>query len=76
MRRRQPGLGSRCGELVKAARARGGGLPCPDGLLKMITATVLLAALEEEMTEHLGHEKHHPTAAEEDGNPWRSGNGA
>ncbi len=55
-------------ELVKAARARGDELTGPDGLLKMITATVLQAALEEEMTEHLGYEKHHPTAAEQDGN--------
>ena len=47
-------------ELVKAARARGDDLTGPDGLLKMITATVLQAALDEEMTEHLGHEKHHP----------------
>ncbi len=46
-------------ELVKAARARGEDLTGPEGLLKMITATVLQAALEEEMTEHLGHEKHH-----------------
>ena len=45
-------------ELVKAARARGEDLTGPQGLLKMITATVLEAALEEEMTEHLGHEKH------------------
>lgn len=54
-------------ELVKAARARGDDLTGPGGLLKMITATVLQAALEEEMTEHLGHEKHH-TSAREDGN--------
>src|SRR6478672_458736 len=54
-------------ELVKAARARGDDLTGPDGLLKMITATVLQAALEEEMTEHLGHEKHQP-AAGQDGN--------
>ena len=45
-------------ELVKAARARGDDLTGPDGLLKSITATVLEAALEEEMTEHLGHDKH------------------
>lgn len=50
-------------ELVKAARARGEELTGPDGLLKMITATVLQAALDEEMTEHLGHEKHQPTVA-------------
>ena len=48
-------------ELVKAARARGEDLTGPDGLLKSITATVLETALEEELTEHLGHEKHgHP----------------
>jgi transposase-like protein len=45
-------------ELVRAARARGEDLTGPDGLLKAITATVLQTALEEEMTEHLGHEKH------------------
>ena len=37
-------------------------------MLKTITATVLQAALEEEMTEHLGREKHHSTAAGQDGN--------
>jgi putative transposase len=45
-------------ELVKAARARGEELTGPDGLLKSITKQVLESALEEEMTEHLGHEKH------------------
>jgi transposase-like protein len=45
-------------KLVKAARARGEELTGPDGLLKAITATVLETALEEELTEHLGHEKH------------------
>jgi putative transposase len=47
-------------ELVKAARARGEALTGPDGLLKTITATVLESALEEEMSEHLGYDKHHP----------------
>ncbi|MFZ5872406.1 MAG: IS256 family transposase [Actinomycetota bacterium] len=51
-------------ELVKAARARGGDLTGPDGLLKSITATVLESALEEEMTEHLGHAKHQVPTAE------------
>jgi len=46
-------------ELVKAARERGDDITGPDGLLKSITATVLEAALEEEMTDHLGHAKHH-----------------
>src|SRR5919199_5212620 len=45
-------------ELVRAARARGEDLTGPDGLLKTITATVLESALEEEMNEHLGFEKH------------------
>jgi len=45
-------------DLVKAARERGDDITGPDGLLKSITATVLEAALEEEMTDHLGHPKH------------------
>ena len=32
----------------------------PDGLLKQLTKTVLETALNEEMTEHLGYEKHDP----------------
>lgn len=44
-------------QLVKAARERGEQITGPDGLLKMITKTVLESALEEEMTEHLGHEE-------------------
>src|SRR5690348_576860 len=47
-------------ELVRAARARGESITGPDGLLKTITATVLESALEEELTEHLGHEKNRP----------------
>jgi len=54
-------------ELVKAARARGEDLTGPDGLLKAITATVLETALEEEMTDHLGHAKH-AVPADESGN--------
>ena len=46
------------GELVKAARARGDDLTGPDGLLKVITKQVIEAALEEEMTEHVGYDKH------------------
>ena len=45
-------------ELVKAARARGDELTGPDWLLKAITKQVLEAALEEEMTEHVGYDKH------------------
>jgi putative transposase len=51
-------------QLVKAARDRGEDITGPQGLLKSITATVLEAALEEEMTDHLGHAKHQPLAAE------------
>lgn len=45
-------------ELVRAARERGEDLTGPDGLLKSITATVLETALDEELTEHLGYDKH------------------
>ena len=44
-------------ELVAQARERGLALTGPDGLLKMFTKNVLETALNEEMTEHLGHEK-------------------
>ena len=59
---RKPGKAERDAvtQLVRAARARGEDLTGPEGLLKTITATVLEAALEEEMTEHLGHAKHEP----------------
>jgi putative transposase len=45
-------------ELVRRAREQGLSLTGPDGLLKQLTKTVLEAALNEELTEHLGHEKH------------------
>src|SRR3954451_5772841 len=45
-------------ELVVAARARGEGLTGPDGLLKTLTKTVLETAVEEEISEHLGYDKH------------------
>jgi transposase-like protein len=45
-------------ELVAAARDRGEELTGPDGLLKSITKQVLEAALEEEMSEHVGYDKH------------------
>lgn len=41
------------------ARERGLELTGPDALLKMFTKNVLETALNEEMTEHLGHEKNH-----------------
>jgi putative transposase len=45
-------------ELVKAARDRGVALTGPDGLLKALTKTVVETALDEEMAEHLGYDKH------------------
>lgn len=45
-------------QLVAAARARGEDLTGPDGLLKFLTKTVLETALDEEMNEHLGYQKH------------------
>jgi putative transposase len=43
--------------MVAQARARGLALTGPDGLLKLFTKNVLETALNEEMTEHVGHEK-------------------
>jgi putative transposase len=47
-------------ELVRAARDKGVALTGPDGLLKALTKTVIETALEEEMAEHLGYDKHDP----------------
>ena len=44
-------------ELVRLAKEQGLSLTGPDGLLKQVTRNVLETALNEEMTEHLGHEK-------------------
>ena len=45
-------------ELVRLAKEQGLSLTGPDGLLKQLTKTVLETALNEEMTEHLGYDKH------------------
>jgi putative transposase len=50
-------------ELVRLAQEQGLSLTGPDGLLKQLTKTVLETALNEEMTEHLGYEKHDPPEA-------------
>jgi transposase-like protein len=50
-------------ELVRLAKEQGLSLTGPDGLLKQLTKTVLESALQEEMTEHLGYEKHDPVGA-------------
>jgi putative transposase len=47
-------------ELVRQAKEQGLSLTGPDGLLKQLTKTVLETALNEELTEYLGHEKHAP----------------
>jgi putative transposase len=51
-------------ELVRLAKEQGLSLTGPDGLLKQLTKTVLETALAEEMTEHLGHEKHAPAGGD------------
>jgi putative transposase len=50
-------------ELVRLAKEQGLSLTGPDGLLKQLTKTVLETSLNEEMTEHLGYEKHDPVGA-------------
>src|SRR4051795_3715068 len=50
-------------ELVRLAQEQGLSLTGPDGLLKQLTKTVLETALNEEMTEHLGYDKHDRTAS-------------
>ena len=47
-------------ELVEQARAEGVGLVGADGLLTRLTKSVLETALEAEMTEHVGYDKHDP----------------
>jgi len=47
-------------ELVRLAKEQGLSLTGPDGLLKQLTKTVLETALNEELTGHLGYEKHDP----------------
>ena len=47
-------------ELVCSARSRGVAMTGPTGLLAALTKTVIETALDEEMTEHLGYDKHDP----------------
>ena len=54
-------------ELVRMAKEQGLSLTGPDGLLKMLTKTVIETALDEEMSEHLGYGKHE-TAAKDTAN--------
>jgi putative transposase len=54
--------------MVAEAKARGLELTGPNGLLKLFTKNVLETALNEEMTEHLGHEKNQVEPARESTN--------
>ena len=51
-------------ELVARAREQGVSLTGPGGVLKQLTKAVLETALNQEMTEHLGHDKHGPAGNE------------
>jgi transposase-like protein len=51
-------------ELVRRAREQGISLTGPDGLLKRLTKTVIETALNQELTEHLGHEKNGAVTSE------------
>jgi len=48
-------------QLLDRAQAEGADLLGPDGLLSQVTKAVLERALAEEMTSHLGYEKHDPS---------------
>jgi transposase-like protein len=60
-------------ELVRLAREQGLALTGPDGLLKQLTKTVIETALNEEMTGHLGYEKHDPAGQGAGGGNVRNG---
>ena len=47
-------------ELVRSARSRGVAMTGPGGMLKALTKTVIETALDEEMSEHLGYDRHDP----------------
>ncbi|KXF55183.1 transposase [Rhodococcus sp. SC4] len=58
-------------QLIAQAKAEGVELVGPNGLLNQLTANVLETALEAEMDEHLGYEKHE--AAGRNGGNSRNG---
>ena len=47
-------------QMVRQAKDAGVALTGPEGLLKTLTAQIVEAALDEEMSEHLGYHKHDP----------------
>src|SRR6201981_1696486 len=59
-RRRPLGAEQLADQLLGRAQAEGAELLGPDGLLSQVTRVVLERALAEEMTGHLGYEKHDP----------------
>ena len=63
-KRPEPSEAKAAAELVRAAKEQGLSLTGPDGLLRQLTKTFLETALNEEMTEHLGYEKHESAGVE------------
>ena len=55
-------------ELVRLAKEQSLALTGPDGLLKLFTKNALEIALNEELTEHLGHEKNRASPERETAN--------
>ncbi|MDQ1006052.1 hypothetical protein QFZ82_000537 [Streptomyces sp. V4I23] len=60
------------GQLVDQAKADGIKLTGEGGLLQQLTKRILESALEGEITDHLGHEKHEKTACGNTRNGTRS----
>jgi transposase-like protein len=58
-----PDLSALADELVAAARGRGVELTDPGGFLTGLTKRVLETALEVEMADHLGYDRHDPAGA-------------
>lgn len=58
-------------QLLAKAEAEGIELLGPDGLLSQVTKAVLERALGEELTEHLGYEKHDPVVRGSGNSPRR-----
>ncbi|KUL31270.1 hypothetical protein ADL15_22750 [Actinoplanes awajinensis subsp. mycoplanecinus] len=61
------------GQLVEQARAAGLQLTGEGGLLQQLTKRMIEAAMDGEITDHLGYEKHDP--AGKDGGNFRNGSG-
>lgn len=66
----QPAEQQAAAELVRLAKTQGSSRRLAGELLKQLTKTVPGTALNEEMTEHLGYEKHDPARR---ARRWRPG---